>query len=336
MPPSRGALGRIARGAVCGALACLLAAGAPLPAGAEVEVTPVPLPDGAPNRVGQLAFWGGLVLTDDRAEFGGFSALEVSPDGSRLWALSDQGRVLAGRLRYDRQGRLAGLDDATLAPLLDVNGAPVAGSRRDAEGLARLPDGSFVVSFEWAHRLALHAGEPAATAGVQLVGPGNLHRLQSNRGLEAVTLLADGRLFVLGETELAGEVSAFPGWLSGPDGWLPLAYIAARGYRPTGAATLPGGDVVVIERRDPVLILTGGRIVLLPQAVIRGGQSIAGIELARLVPPALNANYEGIAAWRDEQGRTRLLVISDNNFLSVQRTLLLQLVWESDGSYLPR
>ena len=302
----------------------------PGPGRAEVAVTPIPLPEGAEfHRIGRLAFWGGLVLSDtERNGFGGFSALEVSPDGRRLWALSDQGRVLRGRLRYDIDGRLLGLDRTTLTPLLDTDGRPVAGARRDAEGLARLPDGSFVVSYEWRHRLALHDVDLPETAAVGLPAPQDFRHLESNRGVEALTMLADGQLLMLGEASLRGEVSAFPGWLSDAGGWYRFVYLAARGYRPTGAATLPTGDVVVIERRDPVLLLTGGRIVLVPGDTIRGGESIGGIELGRLVPPALNANYEGIAAWQDDDGRARLLVISDNNFLSVQRTLLLQFILE--------
>ena len=312
------------------ALSLALLGALPASGQSELSVAPIPLPDEAVglNRIGRLAFWGGVVLNDDRDGFGGFSAVEVSPDGRRLWALSDQGRVLTGRLRYDEDGRLLGLEGTALEPLLDTDGRPVAGSRRDAEGLARLPDGSFVISYEWRHRLTLHGAALADTAAIQLPAPPDLRRLESNRGIEAVTVLADGRLLMLGETGLLGEVAAFPGWLSDSDGWFRFAYLAARGYRPTGAATLPTGDVVVIERRDPVLILTGGRIVLVPHEALRGGRSVGGMELGRLVPPALNANYEGIAAWQDADGRVRLLVISDNNFLSVQRTLLLQFIIE--------
>ena len=296
----------------------------------ELSVAPIPLPEGAAglDQIGRLTLWGGLVLNDSSSGFGGFSAVEVSPDGSQLWALSDQGRVLTGRLRYDDDGRLQGLDRTALVPLLDTDGRPVAGARRDAEGLARLPDGSFVISYERRHRLALHGVGLSDTTAIQLAAPQDLQRLHSNRGIEAVTFLSDGRLLMLGETGLRGEVAAFPGWFSGSNGWLRFAYLAARGYRPTGAATLPTGDVVVIERRDPVLILTGGRVVLVPREAIRSGQSVGGMELGRLGLPSLNANYDGIAAWQDGLGRLRLLVISDNNFLSVQRTLLLQFVLE--------
>lgn len=325
-PGSAGLRRRAACVLACLWLAGLWLAGGALPARGELETRPLPLPGGpeALSRIGRLIFHGGLVLTDDRPGFGGFSGLEVSPDGRRLWALSDQGRLLTGRLRYDPGGRLIGLRDSRLTPLVDVDGRPVSGARRDAEGLARRPDGSFLVSHEWRHRVMLYPGDPARTAPVPLATPPETTRLADNMGVEAVAVLRDGRTLLLGETGLRGEIGAFPGWIDGPGGWQRLVYLAARGYRPTGAATLPDGDVVVIERRDPMLILTGGRVVLLPQSAVQGGRGIGGIELGRLVPPALNANYEGIAAWRDGSGRTRLLVISDNNFLSVQRTLLLQ------------
>jgi hypothetical protein len=307
-------------------LACL-----PATARGEVDALPIPLPGEGLDRMGQLTFLGGLVLADDRAGFGGFSALEVSPDGRRLWALSDQGRILTAGLRYDHTGRLTGLDDARLRPILDTDGRPVPRGRHDSEGLARLPDGGFVISFEATHRLALHAGEPAEAAAALIPAPPGLRHLIRNQGIEAVTFLADERLLILAESRLRSAVSAFPGWLNGPGGWQPLIYLAERHYRPTGAATLPSGDIVVIERRDPLVVLTGGRIVLVPRSVLQAGATVSGIELGRLVPPALNANYEGIAAWRDGRGRTRLLVISDNNFLSIQRTLLLQFAIDGGG-----
>lgn len=131
----------------------------------------------------------------------------------------------------------------------------------------------------------------------------------------------------------AGGVHA--AWLGGAGGWARLTYVADADYRPTGLATLPDGDVIAIERRNPVLFAVGGRIVLIPRETIQPGAAIGGFELARLTPPLLNANFEGIAAWRDPAGAIRLLVISDDNFLAVQRTLLLELVLTGWGIPLP-
>ena len=39
-------------------------------------------------------------------------------------------------------------------------------------------------------------------------------------------------------------------------------------------------------------------------------------------------NMEGIAVWRDASGRTRLTLISDDNFTGLLRTLLLDFVVE--------
>jgi len=258
--------------------------------------------------------------------FGGFSGLEVSPDGTRLWAIGDRGTLLTARLVYDDAGRLAGLADRALAPLRDLGGTPVRDLRADSEGLARLPGGAFAVSFERTHRVLRYPGSPAATLPEQLPMPPGALALVANRGIEALTALADGSLLAIGEMIVTPEGGLHAAWLGGEGGWAHLAYVVPAQYRPTGAATLPDGDVIAIERRNPRLFVVGGRIVLIPRETIRPGAQIGGIELARLTPPLLNGNFEGIAAWRDPAGRTRILVISDDNFLPIQRTLLLEFV----------
>ena len=35
-------------------------------------------------------------------------------------------------------------------------------------------------------------------------------------------------------------------------------------------------------------------------------------------------NMEGITAWRDENGDTRIAILSDDNYSRIQRTLLLE------------
>jgi len=68
-------------------------------------------------RFGALEFRGGLELTSDYREFGGFSAPRMDPDGEHFVSLSDKSFWLTGRIVYDR-GRPAGIDDAEMAPVL--------------------------------------------------------------------------------------------------------------------------------------------------------------------------------------------------------------------------
>ena len=73
------------------------------PARAEpitVTASPVALDASDANRdkTGKLTHLGGLRLRFDAKGFGGFSGLDISPDGARLIAVSDFGRRLDTRL----------------------------------------------------------------------------------------------------------------------------------------------------------------------------------------------------------------------------------------------
>jgi hypothetical protein len=83
-----------------------------------------------------LSFLGGLTLEAGNDDFGGFSGLDVSPDGKSFLSVSDRGHWLAGDFVY-RNGRLAGVTNTRLAPLRNGNGkVDKRKSRSDAEAVA--------------------------------------------------------------------------------------------------------------------------------------------------------------------------------------------------------
>ena len=233
--------------------------------------------------------------------------------------------MVNGVLDYDDAGDLTGARDIVVMPLLDIDGTKVKGNRRDSEGLALLPDGRWAVSFERWHRIELYPANPAGPVTPplpKLPRPPGVQSAEGNSGLEAVTALPDGRLLVLEEglEENAGHSRA---WLGGANGWASLSYRGKAPYRPTDAATLPNGDVVVLERRASILGGFGARIVRIPAADIQPGAELSGTELAVFEQPVTTDNYEGISAVRQPDGKVMLYVVSDDNFWGFQRTLLL-------------
>jgi hypothetical protein len=267
---------------------------------------------------------GVLALDTRRIGFGGLSGLWLgdAPEGAPLplAAVSDRGGFLEGalhlgpdlsprRLALHRTGRLA-----------DERGRPLPrGQAADAEALARLPDGRFLVAFERRHRIMLY---PALGApGEALPPPPGLEEAPPNGGLEALCVLPDGRLLALAESLPAG-----PGlrraWIGrfGPGGvaWQGLAYRPAEGLEPTAAAALPDGRVLVIERGFSLLGGFHGRLALLPDVagpVLEGGTVLE-------FPGALEAeNWEGIAVAR-RGGRRLAVLVSDDNGSLLQRSLL--------------
>ena len=278
--------------------------------------------DRAVQRVGRLHFLGGLDLRWDKTGFGGISGLSVSV-GGRLTAVTDRGHWFTARIVRERTGRLVDLVDAALRPLLDTEGRPVAGEWRDAEALERLPSGDWLVSFEQRHRVWRYAAQTGGLAGrpAPLPTPRALARAPANGGLETLAPLPDGRVLMLTQS-LKRADGALAGWIIG-DGIKAIGYRPARGFKPTDAALLPNGDLLVLSRYFSFLGGFKARLERVPAGAIEAGAALRGAPLAHFVPPLTVDNFEGLAVTRDADGGTLIYIVSDDNFNFLQRTLLL-------------
>ena len=309
--------------AMVGALA--LACGDAFAASTSLSSRPVALDptDRTVQHVGRLHFLGGLDLRSDEPGFGGISGLSVSADG-QLTAVTDRGHWFTARIVRDRTGRLVDLADAALGPLLNAEGRPVQGQWRDAEALERLPGGDWLVSFEQRHRVWRYPLETGGLKGrpVPFPTPKGIAAAPGNGGLEALTPLADGRILMLAES-LRRTGGSRAGWLVGEGGVEPLGYRTERDFKPTDAATLPNGDVLILSRYFKLLGGFKARLERIPAAAIKGGAVLKGGLLARFAPPLTVDNYEGVAVARDADGATLVYILSDDNFHFLQRTLLL-------------
>lgn len=274
------------------------------------------------DRLGPLAWRGGLEIRSPDHRFGGISAIDVSPDGTGLLAITDRGQWIRARLGYDRHGRLATIGQGVIEALP----LPPAGSRRrstDAEALARSGDG-IVVAFEGFHRLAEYrldtAGSPVSMR--RLDAPAGLSDLPANAGIEALVRLGDGRLLAIaeGHETMAGSTRA---WLGSGRGWAAPGYEVSQRFRPTGAALAADGRVLVLERRFSWLGGFAARIKVVVPAAIAADRPIKGIALATLEPPFIADNFEGIATRTGADGKTLIYLASDDNFIILQRNLLL-------------
>jgi hypothetical protein len=288
-----------------------------------VEARPVALDDRDPTVavVGRLRFRGGLALRSGDERFGGLSALRVAPDGGRAIALSDHGHRFEMRLRYDGLGDLAGVVAADGGALGGLDGRPLTGfGERDAEAMTFGAGGELIVAFERQHRIWRYF--PGEARPEPLPPPRELAKAPYNGGIEALTTLADGRLLAL--TESYGGADARVGWVSDADGWSPLTYAVDGGFEPTDATTLPGGDVLVLERRFSLRGGVAARLKRLDAGQVAPGAHLVGRALAVIEPPLAVDNMEGVDVRLGPRGETLIYMVSDDNFSpSRQRTLLL-------------
>lgn len=282
------------------------------------------------TRFGQLTFRGGLQLTGSHPRFGGFSGLWRSPDGARLIAITDNGFWLTAKLVRGNQGKLAGFEEAELAPILGASGKPLHRSRYyDTESLA-IQGGTAYIGVERTHDiLRFDFARHGVEARAQLVPtPPAAKRLPSNRGFEALGVLPAGHPLagaLIAISERSGrEDEPTTGFILGGRQPGTLQVVRRDGYDITDLAFLPGGDMLLLERWYKPLRGVGMRIRRIAGATIRLGAKLDGPLLIEADLGQEIDNMEGMAV-HQENGRTIVTLISDDNFSTfLQRTVLLE------------
>lgn len=304
-----------------GLAACGMVAAQPLPRSGPIAL---PAPRAAIARAWGLRPLGGLVLDTSPWGFGGFSGLHLAPDLT-LTAVSDRGHWWRARLDLGAEGAPRGVLGVRHGRLRDAAGAPLRGIRNfDAEALTRLDNGDWLVGFERRHRIQRHR---------HLEGPGSpfpmppgLAEAPNNGGLEALTQLANGRLLALAEAlpgNAPGTRRAWLGRLSGRRAaWTLRDYAPHAGMQPTGAAALPDGGALVLERD---FSLFGGfrcRLARVPPEAFAGTAPLRGETLLELPGDGPADNWEGVAV-AAQPDRLLIALISDDNERSAQRSMIL-------------
>jgi hypothetical protein len=297
------------------------------PVALDIRSQPLPLKldDVGLKRVGKLIWRGGVSMTANSQNFGGWSDLHVSPDGRTLSSISDVGSWLTATVEYDAEGNLAGLSHGRIGSLRGLDGRPLANKiDADAEGMAPMPDGSWLVSFERNHRIWRYPTFDGTPTPINL--PPGFERQPANGGIEALTALADGTIIAISE-EYSLTPGSVVGWIGKPSGgryaWQSFQYASIPDFSPTAMAPLPDGGFVLLERAFDMARGVRVRVMRAERADFQPGGVVRPRELARLVSPLAVDNLEGIAATRGPRGETLLWLISDDNFNPMQRNLLL-------------
>ena len=290
----------------------------------RVHASPFPGLDG-PKAVGCLALRAGLTLSAGGGGFGGYSDIVLTgPDGAAT-ILSDNAHMMHLRLLTDDEGDAVGVADTELRVLHERDGSGLGKRDGDGEGLAWL-GGGYAVSFEGEHRIARM--DAAGKLGAPLRPTARLAEVfGGNSGLEALTVLPDGRLLAMSEgLDADGTAVVLRGDLGTQlSDWDRARYRPAKGFNVTGAATDSlTGDLFVLERAYSPWRGARMRIVRVPKDGL-DDDALAGRELTRMGFLEGVDNMEGIAAARTEAGDLRLYLVSDDNYSAAQRTVLLTL-----------
>jgi hypothetical protein len=287
------------------------------------------------RRFGMVEYLGGLELKSSHRKFGGFSAIRVAPDGEHFISLTDRGWWLTGRIVHEA-GRPAGIAEATMAPMLGPDGRTLAARGwYDTESLAER-DGWLYVGIERVNRIVrFDFARQGLLARAEVVSaPPAISHLPSNKGLEGLT-------FAPRNSKLAGALIGFSERGLDANGNLKAFLIggAAPGqfsvkrrddFDVSDSATLPSGDVLLLERRFSWWTGLAMRLRRIAISGIAPDALADGTDLLFADLTYQIDNMEGLSVHPASNGDTILTLISDDNFSILQRTVLLQfkLVYE--------
>jgi hypothetical protein len=280
------------------------------------------------RTVGPLEFLAGYELFSESLYWGGLSGMVVSADGELLTAITDTGHWCRIGLEHDAAGRLIGFLRAEEGWLLDTSGEPPEDKTyRDAEAITALPGGDFLVAFEHRDRLWLYRKpkqDHALTQPAVAVGaPSALATLPQNGGIEAMARLPSGEYLLLSESGVTDDGDRL-GWIGRRSKWAELRLAPTGSFEPSDLALLPDGDLLLLERRFNLLDGFVSRLSVIDARTLAPGALLQPRELAILGSPLNVDNFEAVAARQAPDGSTLIYVLSDDNQLALQRTLLLQ------------
>lgn len=259
-----------------------------------------------------------LIWSMPLAKFGGWSGIDVTPDGKDFVAVSDRGSIAFGSL-HRVEGRLEGISSMPLRPIKGDKDLWSTTFARDAEGVSLEPSGALLISYEGFARVWRHR-DPALPERIHQHSA--FQRMPANGSLEAVAAAPDGTIYTL--PEVSREPDRYPVFAHDGTGWSqPFSLQRSESWRAVGADFGPDGLFYLLERQ----FLGIGFVSRIRRFDISapGAQPLAG-ELLYQSPLWRHGNLEGIAIWRDEEGQIRAVLVSDNNFLPFLPTEIVEIV----------
>lgn len=250
---------------------------------------------------------------------GGYSGLEVDADGQGFVALGDRAILTKGQLQRNAQGKLVGVTSTPIDPVYGPDGRPLRiDAHRDSEGLAIRADGRMFISFENIHRVWAYV---SPTQAARMPRPWKTGDFPRNSSFEALAVDAKNRLYTI--PERSGQVTRpFPVYRYANGQWdVPFSIPRGEGFLPVGADIGPDGRFYLLERN-----FTGISFQSRVRRFDLSDSALTNETLLFQSAPGTHDNLEGLAVWQDDQGRMRLLMISDDNYRFFQRTEFVEYV----------
>lgn len=279
--------------------------------GLQSSARPVP-PEG---------FLGSYRWNDRNPAFGGLSAIEMQ-DTLHAVLLTDKGQLVRAEFTRNPAGKMTKATVKAIAPLHDDAGRLLTKKHRDSEGMDLAADGSLVISFEGKPaRFTRYTGRWDGPAQ-PLPSTEGFAKLPRNAAFEAVTRDDKGRVYAIPEGFPESQ-ETLPVFRLQADTWDQNLSIPWRdSFLPVAADIGPDGRLYLLERKFEQPLAFASRL----RRFTVGPNSLTDEQILFETEPGLHDNLEGLSVWRDDQGRLRATMVSDDNFQWFLRTDLVEYV----------
>lgn len=282
----------------------------------------------------RLSFSQALVLRSEHPQFGGWSGLGFDAHTQSLIAVSDTGHWLSFPRPAPEEGAAARLA-ARMGPVLGADGQPVgSGTPRDIEAIA-LTDAGIWLSYESPDSgLYFSSDREISLAHFQMQRQyaASFAGLPKGYGIESLTAMrsASGQQELLAVAERASreQPDSVAAWLIRPPSKAAekpeirqLTVHGLDGYDLSEVAWSEGCGLFGVQRK---LTWYGRLKVRLVKLAIAGDRIDSEVLFAGDSSGAAIDNYEGLAVVDRQPGVCDLYALSDDNFLALQKTILMQ------------
>jgi hypothetical protein len=262
-----------------------------------------------------LALLGETIINSDDPLFWGISAIDISDDGLRLLAISDNGSYTHGVITRDAFGRVESVAFDPMQRLKTFRGSQYL-SQKDTEGVAVGPDGTIFVSFEL---YALIAAFPTIDDfPVKLPSPPEFADYMNNRSLESLAIDRAGVIYSIPEAP-AASATEFPVFRFDGTHWDHDLRLPRRGgYLAVSADFGPDDRFYLLERLYygfPAFSSRLRRFDLTDQGFVN--------EVTLFTSTiGTHENLEALSVWRNPAGRLVATMMADDNFNALFSTQL--------------
>ena len=262
----------------------------------------------------QLEQVGFLNIDRNEKDYGGFSGLVISNEGTEALVVTDKSFFFVLELRRDENDILTGYSVIRKGRILSSKGEHLNGRNTDSESIVIDENNNYYISFESNHRIMMHA--EVEGKGVFVPKHPMFRKLSVNKGIEALAIDADNRLIAIPEKPPLG-ISDIPIFRLQNNKWEIIKYVKINdNFLVTDAEILPQGLLLILERKFSWTqgFKTRFRLISLDK--------FDNTEPITVFTSTANQfdNLEGVALWRDKKGEMRILTVSDDNFHPLQQS----------------